>query len=118
MVISSIHYPFVKARGATRRALHAYHLQKKFGLTGKQACKAAGSSAGYLTTMNRLSPGEREQVAQGKLSLARLHNGGGNGNGNGNSRHRFSDAQLDRLITAIGIGRVWSSLERLTAPTT
>jgi hypothetical protein len=113
--VSSIHYPFVKARGATRRALHAHHLKKKFGLTGKLACQVAGSNIGYLTTVNRLSPEEWRKVAQGELSLARLHNGGGNGNGNGS---RFSNAQLDQLITEIGIGRVWAAIERLTAPNT
>jgi hypothetical protein len=126
---------------ATRRSLAALRLIERSGFTRQRACKLTGGVPAYVGILARLTPRERRLVEQQKLSLSHLHNGRqGNGNGRNHDhgrdpfsrteldqfasaelvRHaiRSSDAELDRILTLIGIGRIWSAVERLTRPST
>ena len=93
---------------ATFRALIAYELEsggaKLHHLTRKQSVTLVGANSGYVGTVSRLTPHEREQVANGILSLAAIHN------------QPPTDVDIDRIVTRIGLDRVMAALDRLTRP--
>ena len=92
----------------TFRALLAYQLESGgvcvHHLTRKQALALARASSGYVSTVARLSPQERDQLGKGILSLSALHN------------RPPTDADVDRIVTKLGPTRVMAALDRLTRP--
>lgn len=75
-------------------------------LTRRQALALTGASTGYLSTVVRLTPEEREQVRRGKLALAVFHK----------CRREMSAVELDRLVAQLGAERVMAALDRFTRP--
>jgi hypothetical protein len=73
-------------------------------LTRRQAMALTRASAGYVATVGRLTPQERDLLALGKLSLSAVHN------------RPPTDADVDRVVAKLGAERARAALARLTKP--
>jgi hypothetical protein len=76
-------------------------------LTARQAIMHAGAGSTYTRRLRALSPLEQAAVKSGRLSLSHVHH-----------YRKLDDTKLAKLITDIGIERVWRILDKLTAPVT
>jgi|SRR5215472_10067784 len=100
----------IKSSSPARRALLAYELER--GVTQivrptyAQAMALTQASAGYVTTVARLSEHERTQLGHGWLSLSQLHK----------RRRGARDAEIDRLVAQYGADAFLRALDRATAP--
>jgi hypothetical protein len=97
----------LKGTTADFRALLAHELvtgeTRLCRLSQAQAAKLTCVSRGYVSTVSRASPGQREDIECGLLSVTALHN-------------KPTDAQLDRFVARYGADRVMAALDRATAP--
>ena len=98
----------------TRRALLAYLLCARHGLSLRGGARLVGVSLTYVRAVSRLSPEQRAQLISGDLKLSNVVNG---------HRHsRFpknmkpTDDEADRLVASIGYDRVMAALDRYTQP--
>jgi hypothetical protein len=97
-------------------------------LTRSQARALTGASLGYVATVARLTPEERQQVQRGHLSLASLHN-----KPKSDSFKTFANATkeveaelghaditvgdfVDRVFAKLGDGVLAAALDRYTQP--
>jgi len=100
----------LKRLSPARRALIAHalehgslHLQNP---TRKQAAALARVSTCYVGALNRASFEERRALEQGRLSLSALQH----------RRRPVTDADVEKIVKKIGVGRVFAVIDRLTAP--
>ncbi len=64
-------------------------------------------SISYVASLRHISTDERERLACGAITLSTLHN---------KYRRRLSDADVERVIKKIGVGRVFAAIDKLTEP--
>jgi hypothetical protein len=95
---------------AAFRALLAHEMQAGavciHHLSRRQAVALTSASWGYVSTIAKMTPDEREQLGDGRLSLSAVHN------------RAPTDADVDRIVAKLGAERVLAALDRATAPTT
>jgi len=80
-------------------ALWLHHLSRA---QARALTKAAG---GYVATLRRATPEQREAVKRGELALSTLHN-----------NKAPTDQAIERWIAKVGKERVWAVFNRLTMP--
>jgi hypothetical protein len=92
-----------------KRALLAHDLQhgSLYNLTRPQAAAVARVSISYVASLRHISADERERLQCGAITLSALHN---------KYRRPLSDADVERVVKRIGVGRVFAVIDKLTAP--
>jgi hypothetical protein len=93
-------------------------------LTAEQTARLFDVNVGYVNLLRQMTQDERYDVADGRISLARLYsshrkkaNGKAKANGHGgNGKPPVSNDQLDQLVHDVGLSRMWAAVERATTP--
>jgi hypothetical protein len=101
-----------------RRAIVAAGMVREHNWTQRQAAGLCCVNAGYVGLVQRLNEADQYKLIRGELTLARLWK---------DYRRRLAerkakrlaeptDGDIDATVAKLGVDRVMSSLDRLTAP--
>jgi hypothetical protein len=95
---------------ASQRALLAFEFitgAAVLRLDRALAIELSGTNATYLSAVAGMTPAERESLKDGELSLPQYIAG----------RRHTPDTDIDRVVKALGPGRMMEALDRITQPT-